>query len=246
MPPTPCPERLGKLIARVNRQSSDESHVLRQILTAIQNKRQNNKGPDTYVVNLPSTITINLTNYESHIRNELADALADIDPPDLIERIRECPVEHCNSLFWAGRDDKVACDTHVARWRQKEYRRNKKIRDATTATKRRKAQAINTFDGMSRTAQAVIRAIIGAERPRSFGRIDSESADDLRDTDDVIPSTWVVRNVTHSLYKDGYLDFYESADRRDRRGFSPNDRYYPTQKLIDLWNDKTARIPKQS
>ena len=38
-------------------------------------------------------------------------------------------------------------------------------------------------------------------------------------------------------YKDGYLDYHESADSRDRRGFSRYDRYTPTQKLIDLWNE---------
>src|SRR5689334_23823408 len=103
MPPTPCPERLRKLIARLNKESNpearDEARVLRLILSAIQNKRQNNKGPDTYVVNLPSTIKLNLTDYSSDIRNELADALADIDPPGLIERIRECVV--CKCLLWA-------------------------------------------------------------------------------------------------------------------------------------------------
>jgi hypothetical protein len=245
MPPTPCPERLGKLIARVNRQSSDESHVLRQILTAIQNKRQNNKGPDTYVVNLPSTITINLTNYESHIRNELADALADIDPPDLIERIRECPVEHCNTLFWAGREDKVACDRHVDLWRKRKNRRETKERKTAAATKRRKQEAANTFDQMNRTAQSIIRAVMLAGA-RKFSTIDGYSWHDFYD-DDLLPrSTWVVRNVTHSLYKDGYLTYHESAERRDRRGFSNDDRYYPTPKLTELWNDKTARIPKQS
>ena len=38
MPPTPCPERLRKLIERLNEQSGDEAHVLRNVLRAIQNK----------------------------------------------------------------------------------------------------------------------------------------------------------------------------------------------------------------
>lgn len=242
MPPTPCPERLRRLIDRLNKESGDEARVLRLILAAIQNKRQNNKGPDTYVVNLPSTITIDLTDYSFHIRNELADALADIDPPELIERIRECVV--CKCLLWAGRADKVACDKHVDRWRKREHRRDIKQRKAVAATKRRKQKATETFDQMNRTAQSIIRAIMSGAR--KFTSIDGYSWHDFYD-DDLLPrSTLVVRRVTHKLYKDGFLTYHESADRRDRYGFSPNDYYYPTPKLTELWNDKTLRIPKQS
>lgn len=162
MPPTPCPERLRKLIARLNKESNpearDEARVLRLILSAIQNKRQNDKGPDTYVVNLPSTIKLNLTDYTSDIRNELADALADIDPPSLVERIRECVV--CKCLLWAGRADKVACDKHVGLWRKRQNRRDLKQRKTVAATKGRKQKATETFDQMNRTAQAVIRVIM--------------------------------------------------------------------------------------
>src|SRR5687767_15348250 len=50
------------------------------------------------------------------------------------------------------------------------------------------------------------------------------------DDDDLLPrSTLVVRRVTHKLYKDGYLEYHESAERRDRRGFSSFDRYTPTR-----------------
>jgi hypothetical protein len=245
MPPTPCPERLRKLIDRVNKEAGDEAHVLRKILSEIQKKRQNSKGQDTYVATLPSKITINLIDFSSDIRNELASALADIDPPDLIDRIRECPVSHCGDLFWAGRAGKKACDKHVDLWRKRENRKDIKQRKSAAATKRRKQDATNTFDEMNRTAQSVIRAIM-VSAARQFSTIDNESWHDFYN-DDLLPrSTLIVRRVTHRLYKDGYLDFHESADRRNRYGFSPNDRYYPTQKLIDLWNDKTARLPRQS
>jgi hypothetical protein len=236
---------LHKLINRLNKEGGDEAHVLREILAAIQKFRQNNKAPNTYRAKLPSAITVDLTDYTSHIRNELAEALADIDPPDLIDRIRECPVSHCGDLFWAGRGDKKACDKHVAGWRKTQNRRDIKQRKTVAATKRRKQKATETFDQMNRTAQSVIRAIM-ASGARKFTTIDGYSWHDFND-DDLLPrSTWVVRNVTHSLYKDGYLTYHESAERRDRRGFSNDDRYYPTPKLTELWNDKAARIPKQS
>ena len=55
-------------------------------------------------------------------------------------------------------------------------------------------------------------------------------------------STRIIRNVTHRLYKDGYLDYAESAERRDRRGFSLEDRYTVTRKLNDLWIDADIQI----
>ena len=227
---------MRKLIDRLNRESSDEAHVLRKILSAIQNKRQNNKGPETYVVNLDSKITISLTDYSFHIRNDLATALAEIDPPELIERIRECPVAHCGHLFWAGRKDKKACDKHGDRVRKATNRRDTKERKRAAATKRRQREATKIFNEMNRTAQSVIRAIMvsGAE---TFGSIDVVSWHEFFNDGRVPRSTRVVRLTTHKLFKDGYLEFHESAERRNRFGFSADDRYYPTQKLIDLWND---------
>jgi hypothetical protein len=186
--------------------------------------------------------------YSFRIRNELASALEDIDPPDLIDRIRECPVSYCGELFWAGRTGragKKACNKHVDLWRKRENRKDIKQRKSAAASKRRKEEATKTLDQMNRTALSVISAIIvsGAHK---FSTIDGESWHDFYH-DDLLPrSTLVVRRVTHKLHKDGYLDFYESADRRDRYGFSPNDRYYPTQKLIKLWNDSRPKEPRQS
>lgn len=236
MPPAPCSEPLRKLLDRVNRESGDEAHVLRKILSAIQSKRLNNRGPETYAVALPSIITIDLTDYSFSIRNELASALADIDPPERIDRIRECVVANCNRLFWAGRADKVACDKHVVRWRKRQNRIDLKQRKDTAATKRKKQEATKTLDQMNRTAMSVMRAIM-VSGARKFSTIDFQSWHDFYN-DDLLPrSTLVVRRVTHKLHKDGFLTYHESADRRDRYGFSPNDYYYPTQKLIDLWND---------
>jgi hypothetical protein len=243
MPPTRCPERLRKLIERLNNESSDESReearVLREILRDIQKYRQSKKGQDTYVAKLPSTITIDLTDYTSIIRNELAEALADVDPPDLIARIRECPISYCNRLFWAGRTGragKKTCDKHVDLWRQREYRRNKKQAETRAAAKRAQDEARKTLSEMKRTAQSVIRAIMVSDA-REFGEIDGALWQEFYHDDMVPRSTWIVRNVTHKLYRDGYLDYHESADSRDRRGFSIYDRYTPTRKLINLWND---------
>ena len=199
--------------------------MFRKILSAIQNKRHNDKAPETYVVNLDSKITINLTDYSFHIRNDLADALADIDPPELIERIRYCPV--CNCLFWAGTSRKKACDKHGDRVRKANNRRELKQNKEAAANRRRKEQAVTTLDGMTRTARAVIYVIMAGAR--SFGRIDVESSHEPWDDHEFIPSTNVIRKVTHKLHKDGYLDYFESADHFRQ------DRYYPTQKLIDLW-----------
>jgi hypothetical protein len=197
-------------------------------------KRRQGKGQETYVVNLRSKITISLTDYSFHIRNDLADALADIDPPELIERIRYCPV--CNCLFWAGTSRKKACDKHGDRVRKANNRRDINQRKKAAATKSKKEEATKTLDQMNRTALSVIRVVM-VSKARKFNTIDAESWHDFYN-DGLLPrSTLVVRRVTHKLHKDGYLTYHESAERRNRYGFSNDDYYYPTQKLIDLWND---------
>jgi hypothetical protein len=242
MPPTHCPERLRKLIERLNRQGGDEARVFKEILHTIQKLRQNKTGQETYAVKLQSTITINLVDYTSHIRNDLADALGDIDPPELIERIRECPVAHCGHLFWAGREDKKACDKHGDRVRKTNNRQDINQRKSAAAAKSRKQDAAKTLDQMNRTALSVIRAIMESGA-REFGVIDATSWHEFFDDGRVPRSTLIVRRTTHKLFKDGYLEFHESAERRDRYGFSKWDRYYPTQKLIDLWkNSRPATL----
>ena len=238
MPPVPYPERLKKFIERINREGGDEARVFRIILSEIEKQRRG-KGQHNYPVKLQCTITINLTDYSANIRSDLADALAEIDPPELIERIRECPVAHCGHLFWAGTSRKKACDKHGDRVRQANYRREIKDRKTAAQAKRRKQEVKTTLDEMKRTARAVIAAVMVA-RKRKFQKIDVETSHILWDLHGFIPSTLVIRNVTHKLHKDGYLDYFPSAEN----GFAIEDQYYPTQKLIDLWNDSQAH--KQS
>lgn len=238
MPPVLCPERLRKFIERVNREGGDEAHVFREILRTIQRRRQNKTGQETYVAKLHSTITVNLTDYSSHIRNELADALAEIDPPNLIERIRECPVAHCGHLFWAGRDDKKACNNHGGRVRKANNRRDIKQRKSVAAAKRRTEAARTTLGEMSPTAVLVIRAMMTKERSRLFWEIDWWAAYFCRDLGETIRSTRVVRLTINKLVKDGYLEYSESANPEE-------DRYDPTQKLMDLWNDSRLRTEQQ-
>jgi hypothetical protein len=66
------------------------------------------------------------------------------------------------------------------------------------------------------------------EGARLFGNMTSNHLMNFRTTGEVIRSTRVVRLTTHKLMKDGYLEYSESAHPRE-------DRYAPTQKLIDLW-----------
>lgn len=234
VPLASCPERLRKHIKRLNQESGVAAQHLRLILQATQNARQNSKAPDPYVVKLQSTVTVDLADFSFHIRNDLTDALSAIDPPELIERIRECPV--CHDLYWAGRKDKAACDKHVDRWRKRENRRAITKREIAAATEQRKQEARKTLAAMKTTARSVIRAIMVSDAC-SFGSIDVACWHQFYDDGRVPRSTCVVRNVTHRLYKDGYLNYAESAERRDRRGFSIEDRYTPTPKLIDLWSD---------
>jgi len=238
VPLTPCPERLRKRIKRLNQENSVEAQHLKQILRALHNNRRDNKSPDPYVVKLPSTITVDLTDFSFHIRNELTDALSAIDPPELIKRIRECPV--CHDLYWAGREDKAACDKHVDRWRKRQNRQDIEQRKTADAAEQRKQAARKTLAAMTTTDRSVIRAIM-VKDACFFWQIDVACWDQFYYDDRVPRSKYVVRNVTHKLYKKGYLDYAESAERRDKRGFSFEDRYTPTRKLIDLWGDADIR-----
>jgi hypothetical protein len=163
MPVTPCPARLQRYIKRLNQESGVEAQELKAFLQAVRNKQ------DPYIVKRPSTITIDLTNFTVHIRHPLSDALSAIDPPELAERILECPV--CHDLYWAGREDKPACDKHVNQWRQREYRKEKKKREGAAAAKRRRDKATETLLAMNTTAQSVIRAIMD-KGARDFHEID--------------------------------------------------------------------------
>ena len=246
MPPKACPLYMRRLIDRLNQLPPSDPNPLKQLMKALQVRGQG-KGTDTVTVKALSEVTINLVNSRVNVRSELELGLQEIDLSDLLNLIGECPEPTCGRLFWRGRADKPACDKHIGLLRQRRNRRDKKAREAearrvTTEAeregiaKRKKREATQTFDAMNRTAQAVIRAVM-VSKVHKFTLIDGAAWHDFYD-DDLLPrSTLVVRRVTHKLHKDGFLDYFESAERRDKNGFSPDDRYYPTQKLIDLWND---------
>jgi hypothetical protein len=226
MPPTPCPRRLQKLIDRVNKQSTSESHALRQILRAVQDRRKN-KGPDTYAVNLDSTVTINLIDYSFSVRNELALALSEIDPPDKIDLIRECRV--CNDLFWAGRDDKVVCDRHAEQWRKKNQRDRQKKDQARAKKEVEESKITKELEGMSRTAVALLNAIVFAKQ-RVFYKIDYEAWVELDENPLVrrVPNRRIVRQTLTMLVNRGYLTHEPQDDPLD-------DYYLPRKKLLDRW-----------
>jgi hypothetical protein len=252
MPPKACPPYMRRLLKRLNELQPSEPNPLKHLLKALQENKQG-KGGDTVTVKNPSEVTINLVSSRITVRSDLELALQDVgdDFPNLVELIRECPESTCGRLFWAGRSDKKACDEHIGLLRKRRNRRDIKNRekqkkaDAKADAKRveaesRREKATKTLAQMNRTRLSVIRAIMVAG-VREFWEIDGYSWHDFNN-DDLLPrSMLVVRRVTHKLHKEGYLDFRESAERRDKRGFSLEDRYSPTQKLIDLWNDSRPR-----
>ncbi len=231
MPLKTCPLHLQRLIDRFNEQPS-ESNPIKQILKAFRDKRQG-KSTDTVTVKGLSQITINLVDFKATVRDELELALLEIDLPNLADLIRECPVRYCGRIFWVGRDDKRACDKHVGRWRQSEYRRNKKEKEAETeqteAERRREEEARKTLSGLTETAISVIQAVMHHRR-RLFHEIDHWSSYELRQIDKPVRSTHVVRQSTNKLVKQGYLEHSPNIDPDE-------DRYDPKGKLIKLWNE---------
>lgn len=239
MPPKACPLHFQRLIDRFNEQPS-ESNPIKQILRAFRDNKQG-KSTDIVTVKGLSQITINLVDFGITLRDELELALLEIDLPNLVDLIRECPVSYCGRMFWVGRDDKRACDKHVGRWRQREYRRNKKEKEAEAeqaeAANRKGEKAKEALSELSPTAIEVIRAIMRPERPRLFWDIDWWVAYGHRQSSEVVRSTHVVRQTITKLVRDGYLMYSESAEPEE-------DRYDPTQKLIDLWVEIRRKPPR--
>jgi hypothetical protein len=227
MPPKLCPPRLKKLIRRVNAGSTDEAHALRQILRAFHD-RQQNKGSETFAVKSQSEITINLTNCKVSVRDELALALAEINSPSMVGRIRECAHPECSHLFWAGKAGKEACDRHAEQWRKRRQRRNEKKKRAEINLEREEAQLRKTINGLSRTAVAVIRVIM-ADRRRLFESIDGWALSYLRGSVIKVPTRYIVRQSLTKLVKDGYLTYRPDVNPEE-------DQYEPTEKLRTLWS----------
>ncbi|MEA2205189.1 MAG: hypothetical protein QOE77_1965 [Blastocatellia bacterium] len=223
---------MRRLIKRVNEQPTSEPNPLKQLLKAFHAKKQGKGLPSVAVTSL-SQVTVNLADYSVRVRSELELALQEIDLPNMVDLIRECPVATCGRLFWVGRSDKTACDEHGELWRKRENRRDKKERKSeakrTESLNRREEEAKKALGEMSKTAMAIIRVIMGvSERPRLFWEIDWWVAYQHREGGEVIRSTKVVRQTINKLVKDGYLTYAESAE-------ADEDRYEPRQKLVDLW-----------
>lgn len=230
MPPKRCPVRLQRLIDRAN--ESSKPHALTLILRAIQDRRQN-KGPETVVVESMSQVTVNLTDYSVTVRNELDLALAEIDPPDKIDLIRECRV--CGHLFWAGRVDKVVCNKHAEQWRKSKQRSKKKADEAKAEKEATERKIKKELEGMSNTAVAVLNAIVFAGE-RVFYKIDFKAWEELDENPSVrrVPNRRIVRRTLTMLVDRGYLTHEEQGDPLD-------DYYLPRKKLLDYWDEVRDR-----
>jgi hypothetical protein len=233
MPPKSCPLHLQRLITRENALPASDPHPLRQVLKAFQDRRRN-KGSDTFAVQSLSEVTINLTDYTVTVRSELALALAEIDSPEMVDLIRECPT--CKRLFWAGRADRMACDAHVGQWRQSEYRRNKKRTQAENQRERSEAQRRTMISKLSHTEVAVINAIM-AHGMRVHWEIDDRACYELRWLRERgkirmerIPNNYIVRLILARLVRDEYLTHQPDVDPTE-------DRYEPEDELLGLWKD---------
>jgi hypothetical protein len=222
MPPKSCPKRLERLIAT-------DPAVLRPILRALQDRRQK-KGPETFAVESPSRVTINLDNYSVTVRSELALALAEIDSPDIVELIRECAV--CQVIFWAGRIDKHACDKHVGQRRKGKQRQKEKVEQTKTGEQAAELKHAHLKEEavkrLSPTAVALLNSIV-IHGNRIFWKIDNQAYEELKQIPGFrVPQRYIIRRTLTMLVDRGYL-------RHDERAESHEDRYEPRQKLIDLW-----------
>lgn len=210
-----------------------EAGPLRQIRRAFQ-ERKRGRGWKTFVVSFPSEVTIDLTDCDVTVKNELVLAFADIKSPGMVDLIRDCP--SCGDLFWAGRDDKVACSKHAGKWRKKEERRRKKLSQAEAERERSEAQRRKIVNRLSHTAVAVINAIM-ARGKRVHWEIDNWACYDLiqqRDAGNIqmdrIPNNRTVRQILAKLVREEYLSYQPDVDPTE-------DRYEPEDELLNLWND---------
>lgn len=94
--------------------------------------------------------------------NELALALAEIDPPERVDLLLECP--ECSRVFWAGRDDKKACDKHAGTIRKRKQRRNEKAEQIKAGKQAAEHKRVplkeETVKRFSRRAVALLDAIV--------------------------------------------------------------------------------------
>jgi len=230
--PTPCPSRLKELITVANlEQDSDARKHLQAIARAFRAKRQATARPASIEFVLSQTVTISVqegrVDTASH---ELILALNQIDPPENIGLIRECP--KCLELFWAGRKDKEACTRHADALRKRETRlwaKKKAEERAKRQASRKKAQVKKPLE-ISRTTEAIIHAIMN--QCRVFSSIDSEVYLELnrrggRERGSLYRTATVIRCLK-MLVDRGYLTHHPQDDPK-------KDRYAPTEKLKPLY-----------
>jgi len=212
----------------VNERPVNEADPLRLILRALQDKRQN-RGLATLAVQSQSQVTINLTDYKVTVRSELAFALSEVNPPEGMHLIRECPV--CRWVFWAGRDDKKTCDKHAEKERKRKQRQNKKAEAKQQAAERKDAELKKALHGLSRTAIALLNAIVIGGK-RTFNKIDFAAWKELDDDPSVqrVPPFRIVRNTLNMLVKRGYLDHVPKDD-------PDHDLYIPEPRIMKAWSE---------
>jgi len=133
-------------------------------------------------------------------------------------------------VFWAGRDDKKACNKHLGTIRKRKQRQKAKTEQAKTEEQVRAQRKEAAIKRLSRTAVALLNAIV-IHGHRVFWKIDNAAWKELRDDPSVlrVSNPHVVRQTLNMLVNRGYLRHSERAGR-PREG-----RYEPRQKLIDLW-----------
>jgi hypothetical protein len=229
-----CPARLEKLIKRVNKHPQNENDPLRRIARAFTGKRLGKRRANQITVTDQSQISVSLISGRVTLTNELALALIEIESPQNIALIRECAVPACAVVFWAGRSDKEACDTHVSTWRKQKQRRRLAEREKKAAKLKqsRRAERLR-FTKISDTAWEVIVAIMNQRRV--FSNIDHYVARALRFKGKRPTTRKAVRDCLDMLVSREYLDTYphEPDDPEFEERDPEQDRWAPTQKLIN-------------
>lgn len=138
----PCPSRLKELIALANLEPDSETRkTLQAIARAFQAKRAKSKTAPAFIeIQTQNALKLHLVDVRiGLIREEIELALREVEPPSNIGLIRECTV--CPEIFWAGRDDTVACSLrHAERWGKREQRRKKAEREVKRVIDRTKRQ----------------------------------------------------------------------------------------------------------
>lgn len=172
--PTPCPSRLKELIALANLEPDSEARKhLQAIARAFRANRQGEADAPSIQLEIRQIITVALGDGRVETsRGELELALDEIEPPDKIDLIRECPSPKCLEIFWAGRANKEACKKHAGAWSKSEWRRRveeKKAEKARIRASRAEIRKKTPFE-LSLTTATILDAVV--EQNHYFDSID--------------------------------------------------------------------------